>query len=161
MRGWKNEFPQLDLSSLPPLIRLARLSALIESFQTDVLEPFDLTPSDYGVLAALRGAGRPYALSPSHLHGQLRRSSGGMTKILKRLEAVDFIERTPDPEDGRKSRVVLTPRGLALHDRVFRAFAAESKRLLGELTHRQRDEIDRAMQLLHKELEALEDVSAP
>ena len=84
-RGWTNEYPELDLSSLPALVRIARLGVLLDAFQHDVLEPFELMPSDYGVLAALRRAGAPYSLKPSQLYSRLRRSSGGMTKILKRL----------------------------------------------------------------------------
>ena len=64
-QAWQREYPQLDASALPPLVRLARLAILIESFQVDVLEPFELTPGDYSVLAALRRAGTPYALNPS------------------------------------------------------------------------------------------------
>ena len=66
-RSWQSEYADLDVSSLPPLVRLARLGVLIEAFQHDVLEPFQLTPNDYGVLAALRRAGAPYALKPSQL----------------------------------------------------------------------------------------------
>jgi DNA-binding MarR family transcriptional regulator len=131
------------------------LGDLIDSIQNDVLEPFELTPSDYGVLASLRRAGRPYALSPSQLHGQLRRSSGGMTKILKRLEESGLVERKSDLEDGRKIRVTLTPRGLSLHDRVFRAFAAVSNRLLADLSNGQKTEIDRALKQLHEQMEGL------
>jgi DNA-binding MarR family transcriptional regulator len=156
-RDWKKKYPQLDLSSLSPLVRLARLSDLIDTVQSDVLEPFELTSSDYGVLATLRRAGRPYALSPSQLHGQLRRSSGGMTKILKRLEASGLVERRSDAEDGRKIQVTLTSRGRSLHDRVFRAFAAASNRLLAELTDGQKTEIDRALKQLHDQLEHLGD----
>ena len=155
--SWKKEYPQLDVSSLPPLVRLARLGDLIDSIQNDVLEPFELTSNDYGVLAALQRAGRPYALSPSQLRGQLRRSSGGMTKILKRLEASGLIERKSDFEDGRKIRVILTRRGLSLHERVFRAFAAASHRLLAKLSMEQKTEIDRALKQLHDQLENLED----
>ena len=50
-QGWENDFPQLDVSSLPALLRLARLAVLIDAFQSDVLEPFELTQSDYDVLA--------------------------------------------------------------------------------------------------------------
>lgn len=156
-RGWEKEYPQLEFSSLLPLVRLARLSTLIDIFQNDVLEPFELTSSDYGVLAALQRAGRPYALSPSQLHGQLWRSSGGMTKILKRLEESGLVERKPDSEDGRKIRVTLTSRGLSLHDRVFRAFTTASNRLLAKLTDRQKTEIDRGLKQLHDQLEGLGD----
>jgi DNA-binding MarR family transcriptional regulator len=159
-RGWKREYPQLDFSSLRPFVRLARLGALIEGIQNDVLEPFELTSSDYGALTALRNVGRPYALSPSQLHGQLRRSSGGMTKILKRLEESNLVERESDTEDGRKIRVTLTPRGLALHDRVFRAFTAASNRLLTKLTDQQKTEIDRALAQLHDQMEGLGDDTA-
>lgn len=142
---WTKEDPQLDFSSLPPIIRLARLSTLIDRFQHDVLSPFELTPADYAVLATLRRAGRPYSLSPSQLYGQLRRSSGGMTKILKRLEESAFIERAPDPEDGRGLLVTLTGRGQSHHDRVFRAFAAASTRILATLSIQEKFEIDRVL----------------
>ena len=58
-KSWKKEYPQLDVSSLSPLVRLARLGDLIDSIQNDVLEPFELTTNDYGVLAALQRAGDP------------------------------------------------------------------------------------------------------
>ena len=90
--AWQREYPGVDVSTLPPLVRLARLSLLIEAFQHEVLAPFELTPSDYGVLAMLRRAGKPYQLSPSDLTSRLERSSGGMTKILKRLEAGGLVE---------------------------------------------------------------------
>ena len=151
---WTKEDPQLDFSSLPPIIRLARLGTLIDSFQNDVLEPFELTPADFAVLATLRRTGRPFALRPSQLYGQLRRSSGGMTKILKRLEESELVERTRDPEDGRGMRVTLTARGLTLHDRAFRAFAAASSRILAALSNQQKSEIDHA---LKQTLDALEE----
>jgi DNA-binding MarR family transcriptional regulator len=152
-RSWEKEFPQLDVSSLPPLVRLARLSVLVDAFQRNVLEPFELASSDYDVLSTLRRAGRPYSMSPSQLYGQLHRSSGGMTKILKRLDESGLIEREPDPEDGRSIRVMLTTRGVSFHDRVFRAFAVTSNRLLARLTDRQKSEIDLALKLLLANLE--------
>ena len=101
---WRREYRHLDTGALPPLVRLARLSLLIDSLQTEVLRPFDLARGDYGVLAMLRRAGSPYELSPSQLTNRLARSSGGMTKILKRLEEAGLVRRLPDPDDGRGSR---------------------------------------------------------
>ena len=152
-RDWARQFPDLDHSSLLPLTRLARLGVLIEAFQRDVLESFELTPNDYGVLAALRGAGRPYSLNPSQLYGRLRRSSGGMTKMLKRLEASGFIERGPDPEDGRGMRVSLTARGHAVYERVFHAFVAASHRVLAPLSESRKEEIERALMQMLEVLE--------
>lgn len=136
-RGWESEYGDLDVTNIPPLVRLARLGVLLEAFQHDVLEPFELTPSDYGVLAALRRVGPPYTLKPSQLYSRLRRSSGGMTKILKRLEDAGHVSRSPDPDDGRGMRVTLTERGRSLQDRVFHAFLAATTHLMAPLGERQ------------------------
>src|SRR5262245_9140147 len=132
-RVWRREYPGRDVSPLPALVRLARLGVLLEAFQHEVLAPFDLTPADYGVLALLRRAGRPYELTPSRLTSNLRRSSGGITKMVTRLEARGLVRRMPDPYDGRGCRVRLTRAGIALQQRVFTAFLRSSADLLAPL----------------------------
>jgi DNA-binding MarR family transcriptional regulator len=146
--AWRREYPGVDVSTLPPLVRLARLSLLIEAFQHQVLEPFDLTPSDYGVLAMLRRAGDPYQLSPSDLTNRLQRSSGGMTKILKRLTSGGLVERTPDPNDGRGSLVRITASGHAVQDRVFNAFITATQKLLAPVPAGKLRETDRSLKAL-------------
>lgn len=148
LAGWQREYPELDTSPLPPLVRLARLAILIQKFQDDVLEPFELTPSDYAVIAALRRAGGDYALNPSQLYNLLQRSSGGMTKIVNRLEQRGSVKRMPDPEDRRGSRVSLTPDGLALQDRVFQAFLVASHELLADYPADRRQEADQMLREL-------------
>lgn len=152
--AWTREYPDFDTTALPPLVRLARLSVLIESFQAEVLEPFELTSTDYSVLAALRRAGRPYSLNPSQLYSRLERSSGGMTKILKRLEQADLVERTPDPQDGRGTVVTLTREGLAVQDRVFHAFLTASQDVLAPLSDNRRRESERSLRGLLDAFEA-------
>jgi DNA-binding MarR family transcriptional regulator len=85
------------------------------------------------VLALLRRAGRPYELTPSRLTSNLRRSSGGITKMVTRLEARGLVRRTPDPDDGRGCRVRLTRAGAALQERVFASFVRASSDLLAPL----------------------------
>lgn len=152
-RAWQREYPELDTSVLPPLVRAARVGVLIDAFQHAVVTPFELTPSDYAVLAALRRAGEPYELSPSHLTLRLQRSSGGMTKMLRRLEERGLIRRTPDPEDGRGSLVRLTRRGITLQERIFHAFLTASDELLGSTSRGERQEIDAATRTLIERLE--------
>ena len=152
--AWKREYPNLDTRSFPPLVRLARLSVLIESFQQSVLAPFELSSGDYGVLALLRRSGSPYAMSPSRLYSRLDRSSGGMSKNLKRLEERGLVERSPDPSDGRSSRISLTPEGLEVQERVFNAFLSATKDLLDPLSAAELREADRTLQTL---LELFED----
>jgi DNA-binding MarR family transcriptional regulator len=159
VESWTREEPTVNFTSVPAMIRLARLGTLFEIFQHDVLEPFELTPGDYAVLAVLanhRRSGQPGALNPSLLHGRLRRSSGGMTKIMKRLERSELIERTRDPEDGRGMLVTMTDRGLALHDRVFRAFGAASSRMLAPLSSDEQAQLNHALKRTLDTLDAFE-----
>jgi DNA-binding MarR family transcriptional regulator len=144
--AWQREYPDLETEALPPLVRLARLAVLVDGFQQSVLSALDLSSADYSVLAALRRAGPPYQQTPSKLYSRLQRSSGGMTKILKRLEERALIERAPDPSDGRGSVVSLTAKGLDLQERSFRALLAASQELLAPLTEIARKDTDRVLQ---------------
>ena len=152
--AWEREYPDLDTSAFPPMVRLARLSVLIDSFQQAVLSPFELSSGDYGVLAALRRAGQPYQLSPSKLYSRLQRSSGGMTKILNRLGDQGLVERSPDPLDGRGSLVSLTEAGLDVQERVFSAFLTATQDLLAPLSEIDLKDTDRALRNLLDTFEA-------
>ena len=79
-----------------------------------------------------------------------------MTKIMKRLESAELIGRTRDPEDGRGMLVTLTAHGLALHDRVFRAFGAASSRLLAPLSTAEQIELNRALKQTLNSLDTYE-----
>jgi DNA-binding MarR family transcriptional regulator len=146
--AWAREYPDTDTSMLSPMTRLVRLGVLMDSFEKETLEPFELTPSDYAVLSTLRRAGPPYQLSPSALYTVLERSSGGMTKMLKRLEGVGLVERIPDPEDGRSTLVLLTESGVALQEEVFNVFLSRTQELLHTISPSKLREIDNSLRLL-------------
>jgi DNA-binding MarR family transcriptional regulator len=146
--AWEREYPDHDTTTFPPMVRLARLAVLIESFQQLVLSPFELSAGDYGVLAALRRAGPPYGLSPSNLYSRLERSSGGMTKNLKRLEERGLVKRAPNPKDGRGSVISLTKEGLDLQEQIFNAFLSATGDLLEPLSSGELEQTDRTLQTL-------------
>ena len=148
LEAWAREYPDVDMSTLSPITRLVRLGVLMDTFQKETLEPFDLTPSDYAVLSTLRRAGPPYQLSPSELYTVLERSSGGMTKMLKRLEGLGLIERIPDPEDRRSIRVLLTESGVALQEEIFNVFLSRTQELLHSVSPAKLREIDNSLRLL-------------
>ena len=143
--AWEREYPELDTTTFPPMVRLARLSVLIDAFQQQVLAPFGVSSGDYGVLAALLRAGPPYELTPSNLYSRLERSSGGMTKNLKRLEERGLVRRAPDPRDGRGSVVSLTDDGRTLHEQVFRAYLEATQALLEPLSETALKDTDRVL----------------
>jgi DNA-binding MarR family transcriptional regulator len=148
LEAWAREYPDVDMSTLSPITRLVRLGVLMDIFQKETLEPFDLTPSDYAVLSTLRRAGPPYQLSPSELYTVLERSSGGMTKMLKRLEGLGLVERIPDPEDRRSIRVLLTESGVALQEEIFNVFLSRTQELLHLISPGELREIDASLRVL-------------
>ena len=146
--SWARSVPELDVAPLVPMARLARISLLLDAFQHEQLAPFGITPGDYSVLAALRRSGSPYELSPSELYNVLECSSGGMTKVLKRLETRGLVERWPDPEDGRGSRVSLSSDGRRFEREVFEALLEATQELLAQVSAPRLKEMDRTLEQL-------------
>ncbi|KAA0236512.1 MAG: MarR family transcriptional regulator [Actinobacteria bacterium] len=126
----------------------------IDGFQATVLRPFDLNPSDYAVLAALRRAGEPYELAPNELYTSLERSSGGMTKMLKRLEQLGLVARVADPDDRRSKLVRLTEEGKVVEEQAFEAFVEHTHALLRNSSPAELETIDEALRRLVVIIEA-------
>jgi len=102
---------------------------------------YDLTHSELDVLAALSNY---KIMSPTDLYEATIFSSGGMTKILKKLEQKQFISRVPSNKDKRSKLVKLEPKGeemfnLCLVDvdkidkQIFSALNAKEKKSLEEI----------------------------
>ena len=76
----------------------------------------DLVPREYGVLYALSTA--PEGLRITELSSDALLTQGGISRLVARLEASGLLERVPDPDDGRASRVRLTDAGAAAQRHV-------------------------------------------
>jgi DNA-binding MarR family transcriptional regulator len=90
----------------------------------------DLEPGEFDVLAALRRAGVPYALTPSQLVHATLVTSGTMTNRIDRLTVKNFVKRTPDPSDGRGVLVELTATGSAKVDLALKDLLVRERELL-------------------------------
>ena len=86
------------------------------------------------MLATLRRSGAPYALTPTALYDATMMSSGGMTNRIDRLQQAGWVERRPNPEDGRGTLVALTKAGFALIDKAVSAHVENQRALLSVLT---------------------------
>ena len=151
--AWAREFPDEDTTALKTMTRLARLDLLLATFQQQCLSPLDLVMSDFMVLASLRRLGAPYQATPSTLYNVMERSSGGMTKMIKRLESMELVERLPDPADGRGSLVRLTKRGFDIHGKAFHRFVEGSNALLEDASVTRGKTLDRSLQFLVRAFE--------
>jgi DNA-binding MarR family transcriptional regulator len=151
--AWLRERPDVDVEALVTLGRLFCSAQLADAALAEGLAGHELQPGWFDLLAALRRAGEPYDLNPTRLMRATMLSSGGMTKRLDRLVEAGLVERRPDPDDRRGTRVRLTRQGLAAVDSAVTAHAANEERLLSALTARERRDLDR---LLRKLLGSLE-----
>jgi DNA-binding MarR family transcriptional regulator len=127
--GWRRELPDLDRPEFDLVKRAARLGQLLEEALGECLAPWNLAKADYSVLSVLRTAGAGYELRPTDLRNRLLLTSGGVSNIVNRLERLKFVRRVPDPDDGRSSRVRLTPDGAEVAEDIMRAWAAVQERM--------------------------------
>lgn len=142
---WQHERPDLDVGPMGVFGRLKRLVDHLSEELSRTYKAHDLTAASFDVLATLRRAGPPYALSPSLLIAWTMVTSGTMTNRLDRLEAAGLIERRPNPEDGRGSVVALSEEGFALIDRVVTEHVANQHRVMADLPPPMQQQLDTAL----------------
>jgi DNA-binding MarR family transcriptional regulator len=75
-------------------------------------------------------------LTTSQLAARLRITSQGSAKIVDEMAAAGYVERRPDPGDGRQKQLLLTPRGEALLAAARRFHRAFERDLAAELGSR-------------------------
>lgn len=132
--AWQRERPDLDVSPLQVLSRVTRLARHLDIARREAFALHDLEPGEFDVLAALRRAGQPYALTPSQLVNANLVTSGTMTNRVDRLVVKDFVRREPDPSDGRGVLVALTTTGRARVDLALRDLLARERELLKNIS---------------------------
>jgi len=125
--------------------RLARTSLFLESLQEECLAPLGISFGDYAVLRMLYYEGPDATLSPTRLAEVLVRTTGGMTKIVDRLEAQGTVTREPDPNDRRGILIRLTPAGRDLCHRASDAYTVVRRRLLDHLSETEISSIDASL----------------
>lgn len=133
------ELPEIFLMTFPIALIHKTIFSHSESF---FKEQYDLLNSEVDVLASLYTHGK--ILSPTQLYDLTIFSSGGMTKVLKRLQERDLIYRKEDSADKRCMLVCLTQSGEELIikslnniskecSKYFEAFTGDEKELFSTL----------------------------
>ncbi|ATE53552.1 MULTISPECIES: MarR family winged helix-turn-helix transcriptional regulator [Actinosynnema] len=109
---------------------LSIASRTVVSVYRPLLEPLGLTHPQYLVMLAL-WQGAP--LSVKELSGLLALDPGTLSPLLKRLEAIGYVQRGRDADDERVLAVTLTPQGQALRQEALKIPPAVVDRLGVEL----------------------------
>jgi DNA-binding MarR family transcriptional regulator len=145
--AWRRERPDLDVGPLEVLSRVSRLARHLDLARREAFETHGLEPWEFDVLAALRRAGSPYALSPGRLLQVTLVTSGTMTNRIDRLEAKGLVGRVPDPHDGRGVQVVLTDAGRTRVDDALTDLLGHERAILSAL---EGDEVQQLGDLLRR-----------
>jgi DNA-binding MarR family transcriptional regulator len=136
IRGqWRAELPDLDTAPMETVGRILRVHFLAGNKMRRLFQRSGLDWGGLDVLATLRRSGPPYRLTPTHLYRALALTSGAMTHRIDALERAGFVERKPDPEDRRGSRIGLTAKGRALVDRVMDEHMKGEAQIAAALSH--------------------------
>ena len=123
-------------SAVPPVHRVAahlarRFHQICVGVLAEVTEPENLTPLQFGVLAALDD--EP-GIDQRRLAARLAIDPVTAGQVINDLERASLIDRQVHPEDRRARVLGLTPDGLKLRRRLRPALAAAQSRILAPLS---------------------------
>ena len=123
---------------------LVEAFVLLDDGDYATIRPFGLTPSLFAILRCLD----PHeGQRLTDVTAKVLIDSSTVTRLIERLVRADLVARMPDPDDRRAIRVVLTPSGQALRDRVQ---AAHDQGILARLSGLSESEMSLLMSLLEK-----------
>ena len=137
--GARFETPQLLAFDL-----LLRTASELDQHVAQALKPAEVTPAQYNVLRILRNAGTA-GLACSDVSERLVRHDPDVTRLLDRLEARGFVQRSRDAEDRRVVTARITTKGRAVLDKLGESIAALHAR---QFEHLSRDEFRTLVSLL-------------
>jgi DNA-binding MarR family transcriptional regulator len=109
----------------------------------------DLSPSLTAALATIERHG---PMTPSELASRERIQRPTATRVLARLEDMELIARTNDPQDRRSSLVAVTPAASELLEELRTRKTAFLAERLGRLDAEDRAALERAADILERML---------
>ncbi len=142
---WRAERPDLEVSAMAVIGRLARIYRLTAAEMEKNFHAFGLSHSGFDVLATLRRSGNPYALLPKDLITNTMVTSGTMTNRIDQLEKAGLITRVPSQTDKRSCLVTLTDEGLAVIEQAIVKHVELQNQLLVGLSSKEREQLNQLL----------------
>ncbi len=100
-----------------------------------LFRPHGITAAQYNVLSALAAAGE--GISQRELGDLLVVDRSNVTGLVDRMEKAGWVRRSDDPSDRRVYRVMLTPSGRRLWEKISPAYEAVVLQVVDGLTDKQ------------------------
>ncbi|BBP03578.1 MarR family transcriptional regulator [Sulfuriferula plumbiphila] len=115
-----------DGALMPLMIALHRVYAAKTARSNAIFSRHGLCPAEFDVLASLRRTAPPHELTPSDVQRSVIITSGGLTKILRQLEARGLVTRSTDASDRRIKPIRLSPSALPIIEQTMQELIADS-----------------------------------
>jgi DNA-binding MarR family transcriptional regulator len=106
------------------------------------MSPLGLTRAQWRVIVYLHREDGLMQVDLAKLLGTGKVAVGG---LVERLEKSGWVERRPDPRDGRSNRVYLTKKGRAIEKEMIRTGRDLTGRVLNNLSAGERRELTRLL----------------
>src|SRR5262245_41256903 len=135
---------RFDSPEQEAFLNLWRTYDRLRALEDELFAPFDLTPQQYNVLRLLRAA-PPEGMPTLALAERLVSRGPDVTRMLDKLEQGSLVTRDRPPDNRRVVRVAITPKGLALLDKIAGPLRECHARQLG---HLKPDDLKRLTELL-------------
>jgi DNA-binding MarR family transcriptional regulator len=110
----RKPFPSVAAEAVVALMRTADL---VRRRAAALIEPHGITLQQYNVLRILRGAGSD-GLPTLEVADRMIEQTPGVTRLLDRLEAKELVRRQRCPKDRRQHLCWITPKGLAVLEKL-------------------------------------------
>lgn len=150
---WSRERPDVDVSPMEVVGRLSRAAQQIDRGLEKNFAGHGLDRASFDVLATLRRAGKPFALSPKDLAASSMITSSAVAQRLNKLEDRGLIVRSKSGADGRGTVVALTNEGRNMIDVALPAHVDTEHQLLAGLSPEERGHLAALLKKLGRHLE--------
>ena len=146
---WTRERPDLDVSPMAVIGRLARAAAVIDVRLARTFATYGLDAASFDVLATLLRSGAPHALAPKDLADAAMVTSSAIAQRVNKLTAAGLVTRHKSNADGRGTLVTLTPKGKNLVEKTLPHHLETEHNVLRSLTKRERATLADLLQRLY------------
>jgi len=109
------------------------------------LEPFDVTPVQYGVMYCLW---MKHKTKPKEIAAELQLENSTISGVLERMEKKELIKRQVSKEDRRFIEVTLTEKGKALKDPILETVEEVNRDVLAIMSEKEQEELKDSLRAL-------------
>lgn len=109
-------------------------------------EKFKLSNSESDVLiTAFVSGDEDYIITPTKLHQKLLFTTGAITKVLKKLEEKNYIQRIENEFDKRSNLVKLTPSGIDITQKIFKNIMEFQSNIFNVLSQKEKENFQKIL----------------